>query len=232
MRGRPGGLEVAPSCYEEARCCLRQLRLGWRGLPSHRGARTLQRWSWSSQKCVLGWAAGPQGRHGAGAQRTRPSMTSRLGLCRETTNGSLSVGLRMLETGARSPVSLGLGAGVGGADVLEGEPGARPRRALPGAEGAVGSSARPGEERPPPQEGGARASPPPPVGSFQPLPGLRWSPDSKGGHLQGPARLSAFLHHESAQSSPSWSWAGPEEEATLCCLRAVCARGPCTHTHH
>lgn len=124
---------------------------------------------------------GPQGRHGAGAQRTRPSMTSRLGLCRETTNGSLSVGLRMLETGVRSPVSLGLGAGVGGANVLEGVPGARPRRALPGAEGAVGSSAgaRGGKAATP--GGRSTGFPSTSCGLFPAASGTELEPEAKGG---------------------------------------------------
>lgn len=78
-------------------------------------------------------------------------------------------------------MSLGLGAGVGGADVLEGEPGARPRRALPGAEGAVGSSAgaRGGKAATP--GGRSTGFPATSCGLFPAASGTEMEPGLKGG---------------------------------------------------
>lgn len=78
-------------------------------------------------------------------------------------------------------MSLGLGAGVGGADVLEGEPGARPRRALPGAEGAMGSSAgaRGGKAATP--GGRSTGFPSTSCGLFPATSGTEMEPGLKGG---------------------------------------------------
>lgn len=81
-------------------------------------------------------------------------------------------------------MSLGLERGVCGANVLEGEPRARPRRAPPGPEGAARPGAGPGGRATTPG-GRSGASSPSPVGAFQQLPGLSRGPDPEGGHLKG-----------------------------------------------
>lgn len=98
-------------------------------------------------------------------------------------------------------MSLGLEGGVCGANVLEGEPRARPRRAPPGPEGAARPGAGPGGRAATPG-GRSGASSPSPVGAFQQLPGLSRGPDPEGGHLKGlPGSLPSCImkRHTQAQ---------------------------------